>query len=247
MHVEHQVVARVEPPGEPRRLDVRRAARFPEEEVAGGIERAAHEYEVHAGKSFAGRGLQRARRSRAVHQQVGVVDQSALAGPDLDGAHPSARGQAGGEDDVPIDIRPGRRQGERARRLQHKVWCAELPPVGKSWGPGRIGRRALGSALAYPTGDRGDLLRGEAPVAREIAVPVFRQPRRHVAAVCHGGNQGGALLDILVGEERKRRGVSGMMARRAFPIHQGRDVVRKSDCRRGWRQGQCQRHPETHR
>ena len=34
-------------------------------------------------------------RSRAVHQQIGVVDQSALAGPDLDGAHPSARGEAG--------------------------------------------------------------------------------------------------------------------------------------------------------
>ena len=97
----------IQAPRESIRLDVRRAAGLPEQEIAVGIERAAADHQVHAGKAFAGRGLLQVRRSRAVHQQVGVMHHARLAGADLDGAHPASRGQVGSEDDVPINIGPG--------------------------------------------------------------------------------------------------------------------------------------------
>ncbi len=80
MDIEHQLVAGVEPPCEAVGLHVRRGAGLPKQEVAIGVERAAHNGEIHAGESFARRDFLQVRGGHAVHQQIGVMHQAAVAG-----------------------------------------------------------------------------------------------------------------------------------------------------------------------
>src|ERR1700722_14131728 len=108
---------------------MRSAARLPEKQMAVGVEWAAHNCQIHAWESFAGTGLLRARRSRTVHQQIGVVDQSAVAGPNFNGANPSASGDSGRQDEVPVDVQAGRGQRVGTWRFDHQIWRAELPIV----------------------------------------------------------------------------------------------------------------------
>ena len=86
--IEHQFVAWVETPCESIGLDVRRAPRFPKQEIAVGIERAAADDEVHAGKALPRRRFLQVRRSRAIDQQIGMMHHARLARFDLDGPHP---------------------------------------------------------------------------------------------------------------------------------------------------------------
>ncbi len=160
VHVKHQLIAWIQAPRKPRGLDMRRATGFPKQEIAVGIERAAANYQVHAGKAFARRGLVKVRRSRAVDQQIGVMHHARLAGANLDGAHPAARGQVGSEDDVPIDIAPRSRQVDRGRRFQHQIGLAELPTVREGGCRRGLSDRPFGSAGANPGGNGRDLFRG---------------------------------------------------------------------------------------
>ncbi len=248
VHIQHQLVARIEPPREPVPLHMRRAARFPEQEMAIGIERAAHNHQVHSAEALSRRGFLQARRSRAVHQQIGMVDQPARAGPDLDRPHPSTRRQMRREGEVPVDVRPRRRQGEGATRLQHEVRLSELPPFGKVRNRRSIGGRTFGRASAHPIRDCANLRSGQPPLALEIAIAMLRKPGRHIAVVSHGRNQSRTLLYIVIGEQGKRPRLPRMMARRAFPIDDRSDVVNESRSRsREQRRRQNRENGETSR
>src|SRR5439155_4446642 len=77
--IEHEIIARVETPGHGR-LDHRTAAGFPEQEVTVGIESVARDHKIHARESFARNFLLPADRSRAVDEQIRMVDASGMAG-----------------------------------------------------------------------------------------------------------------------------------------------------------------------
>ena len=54
VRVQHQIVSRIQPPRKSVRLNPRRAARFPEKEVAIEVENIAHNFHVHSGKTGTG-------------------------------------------------------------------------------------------------------------------------------------------------------------------------------------------------
>ena len=80
-----------------------------------------------------------------------MMHQTRLAGADLDGAHPSPRGELRGEDEVPIDFWTGSGQFERAPRFQHQVGLAELPLIVESGRRRDLSGGTFGRAGTHPS------------------------------------------------------------------------------------------------
>ncbi len=221
VRVQHQLIARIQPPGEPVRFHVRRAARFPEKKIAVGRERAAEQSQIHSRKAAA----LTLQRPQAVNQKVGVMHQVALARTDLDGAHVARGRNRGFEYEVPVNIRTGRRRMKRRTRFQHQIRRPQLPALGERRRRGCFARRSLRSTFAHPRRDGPDLLVAEPPLTLKIPVAALRKPRWHVPAARHLDDVARMLFHILVTEQRERRRLSRAVARRAVVINDRSDVV----------------------
>ena len=166
-----------------------------------------------------------------VLEQQNVVDHLRIAGPDVEGAHPMACRGSGGDDEALVKVEPLGRHREGSTHLRFKVGFAQLPPLGKVRRRRGLGRISLRGSGGGPPGEQLNFGVGELAFVREARC--VGQPRGHVAFARDFGDELCALRCILVRQQAERRDTAGPVARGAFTVEDGRDVVREG--RRGSR------------
>ena len=88
MHIEDQVIARVEPPWHTLRLNQDRRIRFPKQKVAIGIKLVSRiDFQLHPWNALLPlRRVRAAKRCRAIDEDIGVMNDPGRGGADLHGA-----------------------------------------------------------------------------------------------------------------------------------------------------------------
>jgi hypothetical protein len=169
-----------------------------------------------------------------------VVGDLAVAGTELDGADELASRDFDGQDEAAEDVGALGVEGERFGELEDNVGLAHGPAFGEL-GEGReVVGVTLGRAGGGPGFDELDLGVGEAAVGFELAVAGLGLPGGHGARVGDLRDLLGALADVLVGRERERRDLAGVVTAGAVVPDDGGDVFRER--RSGFRwQGKWQK------
>src|ERR1700737_4049522 len=95
--------------------------------MAVGVEDLGFDGELHSTETRAGFFFLMSRGLPAVDQDIGVMNQALVAGPDLDGLQPASAVDRSAKDKVPESIRAVRGQQERFLGFDDYIRVAELP------------------------------------------------------------------------------------------------------------------------
>src|SRR5215831_20658141 len=131
--------------------------------------------------------------------------------------------------EIAEDIGAACRQLEGGRHLQNQIRLAQAPAFGELWKLGRFGGVAFRHSLADPLGDRADLRIRKLALVRKLAESVRRMPGRHISRLYDRGDQGAALLEVFVRDQREGRGFAWAMTSDAVLVDDRRDVFVKGD------------------
>src|SRR5437762_12350823 len=136
----------------------------------------------------------------AVHENVCMVNDELVAGPDLDGFQPARAIHGRAKDEIPIHV--GAVGWKRVRFLGFDdfVRLPELPAGDESRGGREVAWSPLESALLDPSLKEGDLFAGKAELVGKFCWLRLRQPRRHEPRRGHRSNLPGARFCFAVSE-----------------------------------------------
>ena len=182
VNVEDEVHAGIGAPCHAVGFDDRAAARLPGKKLAVGLEALLFEDHVHAGKARAGGGLAAARRVGTIENDVGVMKDPRIAGPDLDGPYPSRGGDRNGHDEIPKGLAGIGGHGVGAGGAEHEIGLAEQPAGAEARRFHAFARRTGGRSLLHPFGKEPDLGIGEAPLFLEVRRSRLRAARAACSA-----------------------------------------------------------------
>ena len=155
-----------------------------------------------------------------------------VAGTNLDRLHPARFLNRHRENEIPIGVGALRRQSQRLVRSENQIGLAQSPALDKLRRRRKIRRIALDRSLLDPAPDQLDFSIGQAKLIRKFQLLRLRQPRRHGSRPRHVGDLSRMLLDVGVGQQRKRRRFSRPVTRAARTKNDRSDVAIEGDLRR---------------
>ena len=154
-----------------------------------------------------------------------VVNDLAVAGPDLDRLHPLRFGEVGRDVEVLVLDRAFGRQLVRLGHFEDRVRLAERPALGESGHWRHVLRIPFRRAAVRPLG-QGVLLGGGQPaLVEERAMRRVRVPRRHCPVGDLVANRLRPGTNLLVREERHRGDLPGTMTGRTVLEEDRGDVA----------------------
>ena len=210
-------------------LDVWCCAGLPEQEVAVRIEEFRLNSNLHPAETSAGCDFLLARQLEAIDQDVRVMHQALVARTYLHCFHPACFRNWDGENKVPVGVYAGGGEQKRLGGFHDEVRLAELPSFRKVGLTRQICGTALQHALFHPFLDELNLLVAQATLVREFQGLRLGQPRWHETRVRNSYDLAAVLLDILVGEQRKRPCLTGPVTRGTIFKDDGRDIAVERD------------------
>ena len=247
VHIEDEVVARIEAPRHSGWLHEHGRVRFPEQKMAVGIESvAAIQIQLHARHSVLPViGVGTAERCGAIDEHVGMVDELQRPGQDLHGADEVGLGERIGQDEVAKHVGAGRGKRIRALDGENEVGLPDLPGCVVMRGRRRLGPIALGRSGLDPFANQGQVLVAETTVAGEIAVAGSREPGRHVTRLRDVEDLVRVTARVSPGEQAEGSGSARVMAHGAVAVDDGCDLAAPCDrslrsAHGGWRSGQSE-------
>jgi hypothetical protein len=161
-----------------------------------------------------------------------VVNDLTRARTELDAADPFVLRETSRDHEVAEDVRAAGGKFERRRHLQNEVGLAQPPAIGRELGQRRHLRRVPARHSGLDPGADGRNLRIAQPaLADKLAVAGSGMPRGHVLLPGDARDEPPALGDVLVGDQRERRGLVGPMARNAVRLDDRGNRLRERD---GW-------------
>ena len=171
-----------------------------------------------------------------------VVDAGAVGGPRFRELNPLVGLERRGDQDVLIFDGAGGGDFVSGGQFDDGVGFGNGPAIGELARRRQVFGIALGRSGVDPGGEGIDFLRLQGIVVGELAVVRIGEPGRHFARE-HGLFDGlGPGAGLLVGEQGKRRGLTGTVADLAAVLQDGRDVLREGralretvQTRRRWR------------
>ena len=227
VHVEDEVVTGVEMPLSSPWLGDGGRVRFPEEEVAVGVEGGSSvDVEFHAGDAgLPVGGVLPAKGAGAIEEDVCVMDGCGGTREDLHGADVPGRSKREGKDEVAEEVGTACGGCEGSGDGENEVRRAKLPlgGVGGGWRSG--GEVARGHAGEDPAVDGVTVCVGEAPGIGEVAEAGGGEPWRHVSGLSDGVDFWGVAASVVEGGKRERPGPVGVVAGGAMPVQDGGDIV----------------------
>ncbi len=147
----------------------------------------------------------------------------------VDGRDPFIFREPQGHGDIAIDVGTVSRNMIRGRHFDDQIRLAEHPARSELRRRGRGCILAFRHALLHPFADERNLALFEPALVLECIRPGFGLPGRHESRGGHRGDGFTAFGNILIGKQRKRRCLTGAMARRAVVIDNGRDLLVERD------------------
>ena len=229
LHVQFddEVGVRLEAPGEPLGQQRRHLRRRPAEEVPIRIDRGVGD---EAGVPGLRIGLvERARRIGVIDADVRVMYHARVARLELHAAHELQVVDWQLDDEHTEDVGAVGLQRE-FRRGHHEVGRAQLPAVGPLRRCRRIGRIPLERPIGTPPLQHIELDRRQARLVQELAAVVaVGLPRRHIAALRHGGDLTRVHTRVGVADQAERPGAAGAMTDAALGVDDRRHVARERD------------------
>ena len=166
-----------------------------------------------------------------VDEDVGVMDDLRISGPDFHGADVARLFQGVGKHKFQEGIGTGRGQCVGALDGEDEVGCAVVP-CAVVFGSGRRHGEITGwHRCLHPSSDDVDILLAETTFVTEVAVPGLGQPRRHVPGMGYGSYLRAAANGVLIGEKAEWTCATRMMAGCAVFIEDWSDVAGPCDDR----------------
>ncbi len=159
-----------------------------------------------------------------------MMDHRAIRRLELDSAHPTVPVQSRGNNEAPVGIFAARRRDVGAPHPQDEIRLAEPPLIIEDRRRRERGRISFRGACLCPCRQRPDFGVAEPAFPREMAIPGRRFPGRHLPFRCYPRNQLCPSRRLLIGDQRKGRNFSPVMARCAVPVQDRRNLARE-----GWR------------
>ena len=114
------------------------------------------------------------RSSGPIQDDVGVMEDARIAGPDLDRLHPSRSGDRDGHDEIPKHLGPAGRHIIRPSRSKNQVGRSHLPLRSEFGRGGGIRRRTRRRSLLHPVLNQLHLRLAEPALFRYITALVRR-------------------------------------------------------------------------
>ena len=150
-----------------------------------------------------------------------------VAGAELECDHHLVLDEAGGNDEIAVDVVPVRRHWEGLGHAQHQVGLAETPlGVGTERDRHGVVGIAQPCAVLRPGCEERDLVVAEAARVAESAEARHRPPRRHEPLAGHEGDHPVPAFRVVVPFQRERaRCRSCSVAFDAVGLQQRRDVA----------------------
>ena len=158
-----------------------------------------------------------------------MVHNLARAGTKLHRADPFVLLEVERDHEIAEDVGAARRKIERNRHFHDEIGLAQVPSFRELGKLGHLRGIALRHALLDPIGNGRDLLVRQTAFIGELAVIVRGVPGRHITGFRDGRDQGAALLDVFIGNQRERSSLTRAMARHAVVVHDGSDVFAECD------------------
>src|SRR5215471_9585293 len=142
-----------------------------------------------------------ARFSIQIQKYERVVDDTPVARPELYSA----------DEDIAIEIKRKNKAFELVRsigcerifhgHLYHTIRLPAEPAFRKQRRSGPVRGSTFGSARLGPFLNESDLFVRQTPLIRELAISVFRLPRRHVALLSYRSEEFRPLRSVLIGQQ----------------------------------------------
>src|SRR5271157_5320614 len=157
------------------------------------------------------------------------MHQALVARTYLDRLHPAAFVDRDGQNEIPIRVDAARRQLKRLRRFDDQVRLSQLPSFHElrlSW---QVRWTALQHTLLNPLLNERDLLAAETALVGELQRLRFRQPRRHEARLRDRSDLVPVFLDVFIGQQRERAGLTRPMTGCAVMKDDGSNIAIERD------------------
>jgi hypothetical protein len=148
----------------------------------------------------------------------------AVARPEFDSLNVPALVQRHRQNEVAEQILAFGRHGKRLGHGQNQVGLPEMPAVRKARRRRPFARIALDGTRLDPIAQRLDFLVVEPPLPLEMPELGVRLPGRHEAMLGRRHDLRRPLSDVVVVQQRERRGFTRPVARRAVLKNDGGDV-----------------------
>lgn len=227
--VQDEIVAGIEAKSHACRLGLENRSRLPEKEMAVGIERFGFDLQLHAGKAGAWGFFLPPRGLGTVDDEVCVMDETALAGANLNRFDPSCFFDGRVKNEIPIDVAAAGGNFEGRFGAKDQIRLAELPAGIEVGSRREVGGGTFGHAGINPFLKQGNFIWRKMQIVIESPFARLGQPWRHDAFLGEIRRLTGMRFEVAVGEQGKRSGFARMVARRARAEDDGSKIAIECD------------------
>ncbi|PYN43105.1 MAG: hypothetical protein DMD95_14930, partial [Candidatus Rokuibacteriota bacterium] len=212
VHLQHDLRAFREQHADAGGHDARLGARSPAAEAAGRCESRPAETRV-AGTGIGA--IEVLRRGRRIDVREDVMHELPIARRVLDFRDPAILGEIRRDHETAIDVAGARRHRVHLGHFENVIGRSQLPSFREHQRWRKLREISLRRARLDPPHQRRELEVGESARIDEVAEPGHGLPWRHDAPLDGVSDVVQALVHIAIGEQRKRRVLSGAVTRLA--------------------------------